>query len=125
MSASIVREKGSVQQPMYFVSRSLLDVETKYSLIEKITYAVVLAARKLKPYFDAHQEIVLTNLRLVNSLDKIERSRRLAKWAIELDGYGLRYQAKTAIKEQALAYIFVECTLNPELKKMLLYGSCS
>ena len=57
-----------------------------------------MAARKLKPYFDAHQVIVLTDLPLEKSLDKIERSGRLAKWAIELNGYGIKYQEGTAIK---------------------------
>lgn len=71
-----------MRQPMYFVSRILLDAETKYSLIEKTTYAVVVVARKLKPYFDAHQVIVLTDLPLEKSLDKIERLGRLAKSAI-------------------------------------------
>lgn len=60
---------------------------------------------------------MLTDLSLEKSLDKIERSGRLAKWAIELNGYGIRYQAKTTIKGQALADIFVECTHKPELKK--------
>lgn len=45
VSAEIVREEESVKQPIYFVSKILLDAET---------YAVVVAARKLKPYFDAH-----------------------------------------------------------------------
>ena len=53
VSAAIVREEGSIQQPIYFVSRILLEDETRYSLIEKITYVVLVAARKLKPYFDA------------------------------------------------------------------------
>ena len=78
ISAAIVREEGNVQQPIYFVSRILLDAKTRYSLIEKTTYAVVVATRKLKPYFDAHQIIVLIDLPLEKSLDKIERSGRLA-----------------------------------------------
>lgn len=56
------------------MTRILLDVETRYFLIEKKAYAVVVAARKLKPYFYAHHVIVLTDLPLENSLDKIERS---------------------------------------------------
>ena len=74
-------------------------------------------AKKLKPYFNAHQVIVLTDLPLEKSLDKIEWSGRLAKWAIELNGYEIKYQARTAIKGQALADIFAECTHNSELKK--------
>lgn len=85
-------------------------------MIEKTAYVVVIAARKLKPYFDAHQVIVLTDLPLKKSLDKIERSGRLAKWAIELNGYGIKYQARTTIKGQALADIFAECSYNPEAR---------
>ena len=58
----------------------------------------MVAARKLKSYFDAHQVIVLTDLPLEKSLDKIERSGRLAKWAIKLKGYGIKYQARIGIK---------------------------
>ena len=77
----------------------------------------MVVARKLKPYFDAHQIIVLTDLSLKKSLNKIERSERLAKLAIELNGYRIKYQARTAIKGQALADIFAECTHSPELRK--------
>ena len=59
----------------------------------------------------------MTDLPLEKSLDKIERSGRLAKWAVEMNGYGIKYQARTAIKGQALVDIFAECTHNPELKK--------
>ena len=54
VSAAIVIEKGNVQQSIYFMSKILLSTETRYSLIEKTVYDVVVAARKLKPYFDAH-----------------------------------------------------------------------
>lgn len=37
--------------------------------------------------------------------------------AIELNGYGIKYQARTSIKGQALVDIFAECTHNPKLKK--------
>lgn len=40
---------------------------------------------------------------LEKSLDNFEKSGRLAKWAVELNWFGIKYQPKTAIKAQALA----------------------
>ena len=37
--------------------------------------------------------------------------------AIELNGFEIKYQARTAIKGQVLVDIFAACTHNPELKK--------
>ena len=73
-----MREKNKVHLPICFVCELLLDAETRYSMIEKAAYVVIVAARKLRPYFDAHQVIVLTDLPLEKSLEKIERSGRLA-----------------------------------------------
>ena len=80
---------------------------------------MVVAARKLRPYFDAHQVIVLTDLPLEKSLDKVERSGRLAKWAIELNGLGINYQPKKAIKGQALTDIFAEGISRDESEEPL------
>ena len=43
--------------PMYYVSKALHDAEIKCSEIEKITLALVVAARKLQPYFQ--EQIIL------------------------------------------------------------------
>ena len=58
--------------------------------------------------------MVLTNLPLEKSLEKLERSGRLAKWAVELNGLGVKYQPRNAMKGQALADIFVEWTTQDE-----------
>ena len=117
VSAALVREENKIQLPIYFVSKLLLDAETRYRMIEKAAYAVIVAARKLRPYFDAHQLVVLTDLPLEKSLDKIERYGGLAKWAVELNGMGIKYQPRKAIKGQALADIFAECTTQEQSKE--------
>ena len=52
--------------------------------------------------------VVLTDLLLEKSMVKIERSGRLAKWAVEFNGLGVQFQPRRAIKGQALADIFAE-----------------
>ena len=61
VSVVLVREDDGLQRPIYYVSRVLLDAETRYQELEKMAYALVIAARKLRPYFQAHTIVVLTN----------------------------------------------------------------
>ncbi|XP_021722886.1 uncharacterized protein LOC110690375 [Chenopodium quinoa] len=73
-----------MQQSIYFVSHTLKDAKTRYPLLEKVAYAVVVAAWKLRPYFDCHQIVVLTDQPLEKVLGKVKKSGRLEKWAFEL-----------------------------------------
>lgn len=61
VSAVLVREKDSVQSPVYYVSKTLLDAETRYTPLEKLVLALVVASQKLRPYFESHPIIVKTN----------------------------------------------------------------
>jgi hypothetical protein len=53
--------KLSQQVLIYFVSAALAGSKKYYSEMEKIYYAIVMSARKLHNYFDAHRVRVLTN----------------------------------------------------------------
>ena len=60
ISAALVREEDMVQYLVYYVSHMLLDVETRYTPMEKLAYCLEVASRKLRPYFQAHRIDVLT-----------------------------------------------------------------
>ncbi|XP_074355731.1 uncharacterized protein LOC141695382 [Apium graveolens] len=76
--------------------------------MEKLVYALILAARKLRPYFQAHRIEVRTAYPLRQILHKPESSGRMLKWAIELGQFDLEYCPRTAIKGQALADFVLE-----------------
>ena len=44
---------------MYYISKVLIEAETRYLKIEKLAYALLAAARKLCHYFQAHPIVVL------------------------------------------------------------------
>ena len=46
---------------MYYVSKILMVVETRYLKIEKLAHALLIATRKLQNYFLAHPIFVLTD----------------------------------------------------------------
>ncbi|XP_052289962.1 uncharacterized protein LOC127899863 [Citrus sinensis] len=60
-SSVLVREDKGKQHPVYYTSKALVDAETRYPVIEKWTLALAIAARKLRPYFQAHLIVVMTD----------------------------------------------------------------
>ena len=81
-----------------------------YPRMEKLILALVTAARKLRPYFQAHTIEVPTEYPTKQVLHKPETSGRLMKWAIELSEFDIRYRPKTTIKGQVLDDFVMEFT---------------
>jgi hypothetical protein len=103
-------EKGKLQSPVYFVSEALSGSKLLYSELEKIAYAVVMAMRKLKHYFEAHKVTVLTDQPLNDLFINKEASSRIAKWATELSKHTIDFGKRSAIKSQVLVDFVVDWT---------------
>ncbi|CAA0835316.1 Unknown protein, partial [Striga hermonthica] len=54
ISAVLIREERMLQSPVYYISKALHDAELRYPPMEKLAFALVIAARKLQPYFQEH-----------------------------------------------------------------------
>ena len=52
VSAILVREDEGVQKPVYYVSKSLIDAQTRYTRIEKLISALFIITRKLNITFN-------------------------------------------------------------------------
>ena len=116
ISAVLIREEGQAQNPVYYVSKRLLDAETRYTSMEKLAYALILASRKLRPYFQSHKIEVRTAFPLRQVLHKPEASGRMMKWDVELGQFDVDYKPKTAIKGQALADFLLEFPPSVEVE---------
>src|SRR3954471_24609945 len=62
-----------------------------------------MASRKLKHYFQEHPIIVVSSASLADIIQNREATGRIAKWAIELGAYHIKYEPCKTIKSQALA----------------------
>ena len=60
VSLVLIRVDNDVQQPVYYVSKSLHEAEIHNLPLEKAILAVVQATRNLPHYFQAYTVIVLT-----------------------------------------------------------------
>ncbi|KAI5338525.1 hypothetical protein L3X38_017796 [Prunus dulcis] len=110
VSSVLIRPRDSAEHPVHYVSKELQDVEVQYPDIEKLAFALVVSARRLRPYFQAHIINVLTNHPLRQVLQKPETSGRLVKWAIELGEFDIHYKPRPATKGQGVADFISEFT---------------
>ncbi|KAI5311704.1 hypothetical protein L3X38_040877 [Prunus dulcis] len=110
VSSVLIRSKDNAEHPVHYVSKALQDAEVRYPDIEKLAFTLVVSARRLRPYFQAHTIHVLTNQPLRQVLQKPETSGRLVKWAIELGEFDIHYKPRPAMRGQAVADFLSEFT---------------
>ena len=58
VSTMLLKDQG-VQQPVYYVNKTLVNVETRYLPLKKLVLALVYTMRKLLHYFQAYTVCVL------------------------------------------------------------------
>ena len=96
VSATLFKEdEHRKQRPILFISKSLSEVETRYTHLKHVALTLKVAVKKLPPYFQAHPIIVLTNI-------------RMARWAVELSEFGIQNKPRLAMKGQVLADFLAE-----------------
>jgi hypothetical protein len=81
----------SVQHPVYFISEVLGPSKIRYPQVQKLMYAVLLTARKLRHYFDDHKVIVVTGFPIGDILHNKEAIGRIAKWVCELGAHDIEF----------------------------------
>jgi hypothetical protein len=112
VSVVLVQEKeeeGKLKQiPVYFASEALLGSKLFYLELEMIAYAVIMAARKLRHYIEAHRIRVITNQLLNDLFTNKEASNQIIKWVAELSEYTVDFERRNAIKSQVLADFVVD-----------------
>ncbi|XP_021991432.1 uncharacterized protein LOC110888200 [Helianthus annuus] len=108
ISAVLVAHRTGAQIPIYYVSRTLKDYETRYSNLEKLALALVHALRRLRRYFQAHPIELRTDQRIQHVLRRPEVSGRMAKWSIELGAFNITFRTKGPLKGQVIADFLVE-----------------
>jgi hypothetical protein len=81
-----------------------------YSEMEKICYAVIMSARKLRHYFEAHTIRIPTSPPLNDIFKNRDNSGRISKWAMELSECVVDFEKRNAIKSQILADFMAKWT---------------
>ena len=83
----------------------------KYPWIVKMAFSLIIALRKLSPYFQAHTIMVKTDQPIRKAMSKPNAARHMVQWAIELSQFDIEYRSRTTIKAQVLVDFITEFTL--------------
>jgi hypothetical protein len=94
--------------PIYFFSKAVANPKKYYSEIEKICYVIVMRARKVHHYFEAHRVRVLTNKPLNDIFENQDCSGGIEKWAIELSEHVVHYKKRSAIKSRVMVDFIID-----------------
>jgi ribonuclease HI len=114
ISATLVQEKqnGQIKKQalIYFVSEVLSPSKKNYTELEMVLYAVLMASRKLRHYFQAYHIIVPSSQPLKDIMRNREATERVRKWAAELNEFTIDYVHRSLIQSQALADFIADWT---------------
>ena len=92
-----VAGKKVVQRPLYFVCSLLKGARSRYSSMQKLIFGLIMASRKLRHYFQAHEIKVVTCFPLQQILQNPEATDRIVEWAFELSSFGLKFESTSTI----------------------------
>ena len=79
-SSEVVQKKKMMQHPVYFVSSLLQGARSRYSGVQKLLFGLLMASRKPRHYFQAHEITVVTRLPLQRILHNPDATGRIVEW---------------------------------------------
>jgi hypothetical protein len=94
---------------VFYLSRRMLDTETRYHKIEKLCLCLFFTCTKLRHILLFAEIIVICKSDIIKHMLSAPMLKgRLGKWMFALSEFDIRYQPTKAVKGQALAYLITE-----------------
>ena len=112
-------DSSGVERAIYYLSRILIDAETRYSTVEKLCLALYFSCTKLKYYIKPHEVHVLSHFNVIKyMLSKPILHSRIGKWALALSEFSLTFKPLRAIKGQVVADFIADHSIDNSLDEM-------
>jgi len=97
-------DENGVERAIYYLSRVLSDVETRYHPSEKLCLCLYFSCTKLKHYIKPFYVYIYSHFDIIkHMLSKPVLHSRVGKWALALTKYSLTYQSLKSVKGQIVA----------------------
>ncbi|CAN6678263.1 unnamed protein product [Malus baccata var. baccata] len=101
--------EGGKEQAVYYLSRILTEVETRYFPVERLCLALYFTASKLRHYMlPCHVHIIAKIDVIKYMLSKPMLTGRIGKWILALSEFSFQYVPQRVVKGQAIADFLAE-----------------
>jgi hypothetical protein len=109
IASVVVQVYDGKEKVVFYLSKRMLDLETRYHEIEKICFCLFFTCTKLRHILLSAEIIVICKSDIIkHMLSAPVLKGRLKKWMFALSEFDIRYQPVKAIKGQALADLITE-----------------
>ena len=105
----LIQELEGKERAVFYLSRRLLDAETRYSPVEKLCLCLYFSCTKLRHYVLSNECTMICKADVVKYmlLAPILKGR-VGKWIFALTEFDFRYESPKAIKGQVIADFIVD-----------------
>jgi len=104
IGSALIQEFEGKERVIYYLSRRLIDAETRYSAIEKLCLCLYFSCIKLRHYLLLAECTVICKDDVVRYMLSMPiMSGRIGKWILALSEFDLRYESAKAVKGQIMA----------------------
>ena len=105
----LMQEVDGKEQVVHYLSRRLLDAETRYSEMERLCLCLYFTCTKLRHYLLDAETLVICKADIIKyMLSAPILKGRLGKWMFALSEFDIKFRPAKAIKGQALADLITE-----------------
>jgi hypothetical protein len=104
IGSALMQEFEGKERVIFYLSRKLLDAETRYSPVEKLCLCLYFSCTKLRHYLLCSECTVVSKHDVIKHMLSMPiLNGRIGKWILALSEFDLRYELAKAIKGQVIA----------------------
>ena len=104
IGSALIQEFEGKERVIYYVSRRLLDAETRYSPVERLCLCLHFSCTKLRHYLLLAEYVIMCKDDVVKYMLSLPiLNGRIGRWILALFEFDLSYESAKVIKGQVVA----------------------
>jgi hypothetical protein len=104
IGSALMQEFEGKERVIFYLSRRLLDPETRYSCIEKLCLCLYFSSTKLRHYLLSAECTIVSKADVIKHMLSMPiLNERVGKWILALSEFYLRFELAKAVKGQVMA----------------------